>query len=152
IARSRTPTIELLPRVMSLSEVEKNCQKPVNTRENGSTRCSAPQYQQPQVHPQSIVLSGSFLCSSFSRLDVSQKCSQLIHMRFVAALASRLETRNQLRKRQEKNEFYFQLQQKNFLTEKMKQVCRCENRNSVSKNFARAEPRRFGIAVTNRRQ
>jgi hypothetical protein len=33
----------------------------------------------------------------------------------MAALASGLETRNQLRKRQEKNEFYFQLWQKNFL-------------------------------------
>jgi hypothetical protein len=56
-------------------------------------------------------------------------------MRFMAALASGLETRNQLRKRQEKNEFYFRLQQKNFLTGKMKQVCRRENRNSVSKKF-----------------
>jgi len=36
-------------------------------------------------------------------------------MRFVAALASGLETRNQLRKRQEKNEFKFRLRQKNFL-------------------------------------
>ena len=33
----------------------------------------------------------------------------------MVVLASGLETRNQLRKRQEKNEFYFQLQQKNFL-------------------------------------
>jgi hypothetical protein len=33
----------------------------------------------------------------------------------VVVLASGLETRNQLRKRQEKNEFYFQLRQKNFL-------------------------------------
>jgi hypothetical protein len=44
--------------------------------------------------------------------DVSQTCSQLIHTCFVAALASGLETRNQLRKRQEKNEFNFQLRQK----------------------------------------
>jgi hypothetical protein len=36
-------------------------------------------------------------------------------MLFVAALASGLETRNQLRKRQEKNEFYFRLRQKIFL-------------------------------------
>jgi hypothetical protein len=41
--------------------------------------------------------------------DVSQTCSQLIHTRFVAALASGLETRNQLRKLQEKNEFNFRL-------------------------------------------
>jgi hypothetical protein len=33
----------------------------------------------------------------------------------MAALASGLETRNQLRKRQEKNEFNFQLRQKKFL-------------------------------------
>jgi hypothetical protein len=45
-------------------------------------------------------------------------------MRFVVALASGLETRNQLRKRQEKNEFYFQFQQKNFLD--------CENEARVS--------------------
>jgi hypothetical protein len=36
----------------------------------------------------------------------------------MAALASGLETRNQLRKRQEKNEFNFQLRPKIFLTEK----------------------------------
>jgi hypothetical protein len=53
----------------------------------------------------------------------------------MAALASGLETRNQLRKRQEKNQFYFRLRQKNFLTGKMKHACRRENRNSVSKNF-----------------
>jgi hypothetical protein len=46
---------------------------------------------------------------------VFQTCSQLIHTRFVAALASGLETRNQLRKRQEKNEFNFRLRQKVFL-------------------------------------
>jgi hypothetical protein len=40
--------------------------------------------------------------------EVSQTCSQLIHTPFMAALARRLETRNQLRKRQEKNEFNFQ--------------------------------------------
>jgi len=45
-------------------------------------------------------------------------------MRFVVALASGLETRNQLRKRQEKNEFYFQFQQKKFLD--------CENEAHVS--------------------
>ena len=33
----------------------------------------------------------------------------------MASLASGLETRNPLRNRQEKNEFYFQLQRKNFL-------------------------------------
>ena len=42
----------------------------------------------------------------------------------VVVLASGLETRNQLRKRQEKNEFYFQLRQKNSLD--------CENEARVS--------------------
>jgi hypothetical protein len=46
---------------------------------------------------------------------------------FVVVLASGLETRNQLRKRQEKNEFYFQFHQKNFLDGKMKRACRCKN-------------------------
>jgi len=36
-------------------------------------------------------------------------------MRFVAALASRLKTINQLRKQKEKNEFKFRLRQENFL-------------------------------------
>jgi hypothetical protein len=53
----------------------------------------------------------------------------------VVVLASGLEIRNQLRKRQEKNEFNFRLRQKIFLTGKMKQVCRRENRNSLSKKF-----------------
>jgi hypothetical protein len=115
IARSRHPATERVPSVISLREVEKNCQKHVNTRENDQTRRTVPSYQQPVAHAQSIVLSRSFPVYSFSLLEVSQKCSQLIHMRFVAALASGLETRNPLRKRQEKNEFYFQLGRKNFL-------------------------------------
>jgi hypothetical protein len=53
----------------------------------------------------------------------------------VAALASGLETRNQLRNSQEKNEFNFQLRQKIFLTGKMKHACRCENRNSALKKI-----------------
>jgi hypothetical protein len=47
----------------------------------------------------------------------------------------RLETRNQLRKRQEKNEFYFQLRPKNFLTEKMKHVCGRETKKQCVKTF-----------------
>ena len=78
-------------------------------------RCLPFLYQQGHAHAQSIVLSWTLSCSSFSLLGVSQKCSQLIHMRVVASLASGLEIRNQLRNRQEKNEFYFQLQRKNFL-------------------------------------
>jgi len=72
-------------------------------------------YHEARADPQSIVLWGIFLCCSFSLPEVSQTCSQLIHTRFVVILASGLETRNQLRKRQEKNEFNFRLRQKNFL-------------------------------------
>jgi len=54
----------------------------------------------------------------------------------MAALASGLETRNHLRKRQEKNEFYFQLREEIFLTEKMKRACRREsNKQCVEQNF-----------------
>src|SRR5882757_5305066 len=94
------------------SIVQKKCQKGVNTRENGSTRRAVYVYYDARAHPQSIVVSGSFPCCSFLLPGVSQTCSQLIHTRFLAALASGLETRNQLRKRQEKNEFNFQLRQK----------------------------------------
>jgi hypothetical protein len=90
--------------------------------------------------------------------EVSQTCSQLIHTRFVAALASGLETRNQLRKRQEKNEFKFRLRQKIFLTGKMKHACRRENRNSVPEKISRNKkgddsgpPRRTDFAPDRRR-
>src|SRR6266496_3850131 len=43
---------------------------------------------------------------SSSLLKVSQKCSQLIHMRSCFCLASGLETRNRFQNRQEKNELY----------------------------------------------
>ena len=115
--------------------VQKKCQKGVDTRENASTRRSVSLCQQLCALAQSILLPSSLPSRSFSLLEVSQKCSQLIHTSFMAALASGLETRNQLRKRQEKNQFYFRLRQKNFLTGKMKHACRRENRNSVSKNF-----------------
>jgi hypothetical protein len=68
--------------------------------------------------------------------EISQTCSQLIHTRFVVVLASGLETRNQLRKRQEKNEFYFHLREKNFLdweNEAARAVA--ITRNSVLKRF-----------------
>ena len=77
-----------------------------------------------QAQKQSMALWRSFRRCSFSLPEVSQTCSQLIHTPFMAALASGLETRNQLRKRQEKNVFNFQLSQKNFLTEKLSaRVC-----------------------------
>jgi len=95
IPGSERLTLEPLASVILLRKIQKNCQKCINTRENGETRRPMRACQQRRAHAQSIVLSESFLSGSFSRLEVSQKCSQLIHMRFVAALASGLETRNQ---------------------------------------------------------
>jgi hypothetical protein len=115
IAHSSGATIELLPRVIRNLTVQKKCQKRVNTREDASRRRAAYVYHQACAHQQSIVPSRSFPCRSFLISEVSQTCSQLIHTRFVIFLASGLETRNQLRKRQEKNEFNFQLRPKNFL-------------------------------------
>src|SRR4029453_8187629 len=112
IARSSRPIIELLPSVLWRSTVQKKCQKGVNTRENASRRRAVYVYHEARVHQRLSVLSRSFRCCSFSLPEVSQTCSQLIHTRFVVVLASGLETRNQLRKRQEKNEFYFRLRQK----------------------------------------
>ncbi len=74
----------------------------------------------------SIVVPGSFSSRSFSLLKVSQKCSQLIHMRSCFCLASGLETRNRFQNRQEKNEkkeFYFSSRTKIFLTRKEKRAC-----------------------------
>jgi hypothetical protein len=110
IARSKRATTGPFLSVIWLCEVEKICQKRVNTRQNGLTRRPVRFAHQSHAHAHSTVPSSSFLRCAFSRLDVSQKCSQLIHMRFAAAIASGLETRNPLRNRQEKNQFYFQLQ------------------------------------------
>jgi hypothetical protein len=106
---------------------EKKCQKRVNTRENGQTHASTSLWLQPAAHVRSVVFWGNFWCCSFSLLKVSQKCSQLIHMRFFPVLASGLETRNQFQNRQEKNEFYFSIAEKNFLTKKTKRACPREN-------------------------
>jgi hypothetical protein len=54
----------------------------------------------------SVVVPVPAACRSFSLLKVSQKCSQLIHMRSCFSLASGLETRNRFQNRQEKNELY----------------------------------------------
>ena len=152
IARSRQTTIELLPSVISPRRIEKNCQKRVNTRENASRRRSVSLYQQARAHLQSIALSRSFPCCSLSLPEVSQTCSQLIHMRFVAFLASGLETRNPLRNRQEKNEFYFQSRRKIFLTKKMRRACsKRKERNSVfGKSWREPNRHAFEVAATNR--
>src|SRR5262249_41032083 len=77
-------------------------------------------------------------------------CSQLIHTRFVVVLASGLEIRNQLRKRQEKNEFNFQLLQKNSLDGKLKRACRRQKEKQFVGKFSWASSDGFGIAATNR--
>src|SRR6058998_2953559 len=61
---------------------------------------------------------------------VSQKCSQLIHMRFVPVLASGLETRNRFQNRQEKNSIYFSSAEKIFLTRKRKRACPRKNKKN----------------------
>src|SRR5262245_43474993 len=108
IPGSERLTLEPRASVILLRKIQKNCQERENTRENGSTRRPKRVCQQRRAHAQSIVVSGSLLSGSFSGLEVSQKCSQLIHMRTVAAPASGLETRNHFRKRQEETESYFQ--------------------------------------------
>src|SRR5262249_50500193 len=78
---------------------------------------------------------GSLRCCSFLPLEVSQTCSQLIHTCVVVVVASWLETRNQLQKRQEKNEFKFQLRPKNFLDGKNATRVSTLKRRHVSKRF-----------------
>jgi hypothetical protein len=133
IAHSSRAIIELLPSVIRRSTIQKKCQKGVNTRGKALRRHAASVYDEARAQQQSIVLSGSFPCCSFLLPEASQTCSQLIHMRFVAALASGLETRNQLRNPQEKNEFNFRFRQKDFLDWENEHAGRRENRNSVKK-------------------
>ena len=145
IASSSWPIIELLSSMIRRSTVQKKCQKGVNTRENASRRRAVYVYHDPRAHPQSIVLARSFRCCSFLLPEIFQTCSQLIHTRFVVVLASGLETRNQLRKRQEKNEFNFRLRRKIFLTGKMRHACRRECVEKLSRNANRNDsesPRR----------
>src|SRR5438105_8629797 len=98
-----------------------------------------------------MVLSWRFPCCSFSLPEVSQRFSQLIQMSLLTVLASGLEIRNPLRNRQEKNEFKFQSQQKNYLTRKIKRACRCENKKASSRKFLRTpNDNRFGVIATNR--
>jgi hypothetical protein len=107
VARINQGEMELSPGVIRRGNAEKKSQKRVNTRENGQTHASTSLWVQPAAHGHLVVLSMNFWCCSFSPMKVSQKCSQLIHIRFVPVLASGLETRNRSQNRQEKNEFYF---------------------------------------------
>src|SRR5206468_2235347 len=81
IARSKRATNGLLPSMVSLRAMEKNCQKPVNTRQKGSTPRSKRFAHESRANMHSFDGSSSFLRCSFLQLEVSRKCSQLIHMR-----------------------------------------------------------------------
>ena len=108
--------------------MQKKCQKGVNTRENGSSRRAVYVYYDARAHPQSIVLSQELsLLFILAAGNFSNMFTTYSHT-LCGCPRQRLETRNQLRKRQEKNEFYFQLRQKNFLDWKMKRACRRENK------------------------
>jgi hypothetical protein len=148
IARKNQGEVELFPSVSRRGNAEKKCQKRVNTRENGQMDASTSLWLQPAAHAQSIVLSGNFWCCSFSLLKVSQKCSQLIHMRFVSVLASGLETRNPFQNRQEKNEFYFSSPKKIFLTKKTKRACPRGNERTIVRGIL---PRRVAAPIRNGR-
>jgi hypothetical protein len=60
--------------------------------------------------------------------EVSQTCSQLIHTRFVAALASGLRLEISCESDKKKMHFIFNYDQKFFLTGKMKRAGRRENK------------------------
>ena len=117
------------------SIVQKKCQKDVNTRENGSSCCAAYVYYDPLAHPHSIVLGRSFWSCSFLLSEISQTCSQLIHTRFVAALASGLRLEISCESDKKKMNFIFNYDQKIFLTEKMKHVCGRETKKQCVKTF-----------------
>jgi hypothetical protein len=143
IAHSSRAIIGLVSSVIRRLIVQKKCQKGINMRQNASKGRAVYVYREARAHLHSSVLSRSFRCCSFSQSRVSQTCSQLIHTRFEALLASGLETRNQLRKRQEKNEFNFNYSKKIFLTGKIKRASRRQNGNMCRNDFAEQTPRRF---------
>jgi hypothetical protein len=106
----------MLSSVIRCRNVGEKPQKCTNTRENRLCRASVIHYMRPGKLARSIVVPGSSSSRSFLPLKVSQKCSQLIHMRSCFCLASGLETRNRFQNRQEKNEqkmnFIFHHEQK----------------------------------------
>ena len=67
----------------------------------------------------------------------------------MVVLASWLETRNQLEKRQEKNEFNFQFRQKNFLDGKNEARISVKTEELRRKKFMQGKPLAFGITATN---
>src|SRR6266550_9232163 len=131
IARRKRARIGLFPKAVSWCKAEKICQKRVNTRQNGPTRHSLRFGRQSRAPAHSIVVSSSFLGCAFSRLDVSQKCSQLIHMRFAAASPAglRLEIRCEIDKK--KINFIFNCGEKIFLTKKTERAGPHEKKQTV---------------------
>jgi hypothetical protein len=102
--------IEMVSSVIRRRNVEKERQKRTNTRENRLWRASVIHWMRPGKLARSIVVPGSSSSRSFSRLKVSQKCSQLIHMRSCSASPAglRLEIPFKIDKKKiEKKEFYF---------------------------------------------
>jgi hypothetical protein len=130
------------------SIVQKKCQEGVNTRENGSSRCAVHVYYDPLAHPHSIVLGRSFLSCSLLLREISQTCSQLIHTRFVAALASGLRLEIGCESDKKKMNFIFNYDKKIFLTEKMKHACRRETKKQCVKTISPADRDGFGVAAT----
>ena len=110
------------------SIVQKRCQKDVNTRENALSRRAVYVYHDGRAHAQSILLARSFRCRSFLLSEIFQTCSQLIHTRFVAALASGLRLEISCESDKKKMNFIFNYAKKIFLTGKMKRACGRENK------------------------
>jgi hypothetical protein len=111
----------LIANVTSWGGPEENCQKCVNTRENRLRWVLAIDWTSSGGAARSFVVPGSFSSRSFSLLKVSQKCSQLIHMRSFSASPAglRLEIPFKIdKKKNEKREFYFSSRTKIFLTKK----------------------------------
>ena len=102
VLREKGSDLEPISSVIRWRNAGKKRQTGVNTRENRLCRASTIPCMRPGRLARSIVVPGSFSSRSFSLLKVSQKCSQLIHMRSCFCLASRLETRNRFQNRQEK--------------------------------------------------
>jgi len=73
---------------------EKKCKKRVHTSENWLPHFSLPWSLRSAVPARVIFFPRSFRCRPFSLVKVSQRFSQLIHMRLILILASGLETRN----------------------------------------------------------
>ena len=96
--------------------------------ENSLSRRGEYVYQDGRAHAQSILLAWSFRFGSFLLPAISQTCSQLIHTRFVAALASGLRLEISCESDKKKMNFIFNYAKKIFLTGKMKRAGRRENK------------------------